>query len=108
MLLACPDEVIEIESFFAAIAHNATVFPPAPGWGPDEGGIGPAPQPQTDLRLSGREFCGVSLPATPHRITFSRVLTATSLIAMSDMQELICGSAVVPYKITDLRDRAAA
>jgi hypothetical protein len=41
------------------------VFPPAPGWGPDEGGIGRHPNPQTDLRLSGREIC-LSLQHVAH------------------------------------------
>src|SRR5262249_54323513 len=76
--------------------------------GPGGGGHPGGRRAETDWSPPGKLWRG-ALPATPHRDNLvSRALAATSVIAMSDMQEPICGSAVVPYKITDLRDRAAA
>jgi hypothetical protein len=49
------------------------VFPPAPSWGPDEGGIGRHPNPQSDLRLSGREIC-LSRPLAAGRVAARRPL----------------------------------
>jgi hypothetical protein len=37
--------------------RTSPVFPPAPGWGPRQGGIGQHANSNTDLRLSAREIC---------------------------------------------------
>src|SRR5262245_8227350 len=39
------------------IHPHCPVFPPAPGWAPDEGGIGWHVNSNTDLQLSAREIC---------------------------------------------------